>query len=91
MESRYYASTDQDGRFEIGDILPGTYKTVVWHPYLGGTKEQTITIQPKMDIKIPAPAGRFYASDMVDKPYARFGITDDVQNRIVPAIDRQER
>jgi len=44
-----------------------------------------------MDIKIPAPAGRLYANDMVDKPYTRFGITDDVQNRIVPAIDRQER
>jgi hypothetical protein len=32
MESRYYALTDQEGRFEIGDILPGTHKTVIRHP-----------------------------------------------------------
>ena len=66
MENPYYALTDQDGRFEIGDIPPGTYKMVIWHPYLGGTKEQTITIQPKsqaeVNIKIPAPTGRLYAT-----------------------------
>src|SRR5713101_2104766 len=95
MENPYYALTDQDGRFEIGDITPGTYKMVIWHPYLGGTKEQTITIQPKsqakMDIRIPAPTGRLYANEMVDKPYTRFGITDDAQSQIVPTLIRQER
>jgi hypothetical protein len=86
---------DQDGRFEIGDIPPGTYKMVIWHPYLGGTKEQTNTIQPKsqakVDIRIPAPTGRLYANEMVDKPYTRFGITDDAQSHIVPTLIRQER
>jgi hypothetical protein len=95
MENPYYALTDQDGRFEIGDIPSGTYKMVIWHPYLGGTKEQTITIQPKsrakVDIKIPAPTGRLYANAMVDKPYTRFGITDDAQSHIVPTLIRQER
>ena len=95
MENPYYALTDQDGRFEIGDIPPGTYKMVIWHPYLGGTKEQTITIQPKsqakVDIQIPAPTGRLYANEMVDKPYTRFGITDDAQSHIVPTLIRQER
>ena len=93
MENPYYALTDQDGRFEIGDIPPGTYKLVIWHPYLGGTKEQTITIQPKsqakMEIKIPAPTGRLYANEMVDKPYTRFGITDDARSHIVPTLVRQ--
>ena len=93
MENPYYALTDQDGRFEIGDIPPGTYKLVIWHPYLGGTKEQTITIQPKsqakMEIKIPAPTGRLYANEMVDKPYTRFGITDDARSHIVPTLIRQ--
>jgi hypothetical protein len=93
MENPYYALTDQDGRFEIGDIPPGTYKMVIWHPYLGGTKEQTITIQPKsqakVDIKIPAPIGRLYANEMVDKPYTRYGITDDAQSHIVPTLIRQ--
>ena len=93
MENPYYALTDQDGRFEIDDIPPGTYKMLIWHPYLGGTKEQTITIQPKsqvkLDIKIPAPTGRLYANEMVDKPYTRYGITDDAQSRIVPTLIRQ--
>ena len=95
MENPYYALTDQDGRFEIGDIPPGTYKMVIWHPYLGGAKEQTITIQPKsqakVDIKIPAPTGRLYANEMVDKPYTRFSITDDARSQIVPTLIRQER
>jgi uncharacterized surface anchored protein len=29
MVSRYYAMTDQEGQFEIGDIPPGTYKMVI--------------------------------------------------------------
>jgi hypothetical protein len=37
-------------------------------------------------MKIPAPSGHLYANDMVDKLYTRVSITDDVQNRIVPAI-----
>jgi hypothetical protein len=74
---------------------PATYGILIWHPYLGGTKEQTITIQPKsqvkMDIKIPAPTGRLSAHEMADKPYIRFGITDDAQSQIVPTLIRQER
>jgi hypothetical protein len=95
MENPYYAMTDQDGRFEIGDIPAGTYKMVIWHPYLGGAKEQTITIQPKshakVDINIPAPTGRLYANAMVDRPYTRYGITDDAQSHIVPTLTRQQR
>ena len=95
VENPYYAITDQDGRFEIGDIPPGTYKMLVWHPYLGGTKEQTITIQPKgqakVDVKVPAPTGRLYANEMVDNPYTRYGVTDDVQNQIMPTLIRQKQ
>jgi hypothetical protein len=74
---------------------PATCRILIWHPYLGGTKEQTITIQPKtqakVDIRIPAPTGRLYANEMVDKPYTRFGITDDAQSQILPTLIRQER
>ena len=34
---------------------------------------------------------RLYANEMVDKPYTRFGITDDAQNHIVPTLIRQTR
>jgi hypothetical protein len=94
MENPYYAVTDKDGRFEIGDIPPGTYKMIVWHPYIGGAKEQTITIGPKgrakTDVKIPAPTGRLYANQMVEKPYTRFGITDEARSQIVPTLVLQK-
>jgi hypothetical protein len=28
----YFAITDDSGKFKIGDVVPGTYKLVVWHP-----------------------------------------------------------
>ena len=95
MENPYYATTDKDGHFEISDIPPSTYKMVVWHPYIGGAREQLISIPPKgqtaVDVNIPAPVGRLYANQMVDHPYARFAITDEVQSQIVPTLIRQER
>ena len=66
---------------------------LVWHPYLGAAKEQTVTIQPKgqvkVDVKIPAPTGRLYANEMVENPYTRYGISDDAQSQIVPTLIRQ--
>jgi hypothetical protein len=95
MENPYFATTDHQGHFEIGDIPPGTYKMVVWHPYIGGAKTQLVTIPPKeqaaVSVKIPAPMGRLYANQMVDHPYTRYGITDEVQSQILPTLIRQER
>ena len=95
VENPYYALTDENGRFEIGDIPPGTYRLIIWHPYIGGAREQTITIPPKgqakADVRIPAPTGRLYANQMVDHPYSRYGISDEVQGQIVPTLIRQER
>jgi ribosome-associated translation inhibitor RaiA len=66
---------------------------LIWHPHIGRTKEQTITIQPKsqakVDIKIPVPGGRLYANEMVDKPYTRFDIIDDAQSQNVPTLIRR--
>ena len=58
-------------------------------------KNRVITIPPKgqttVEVKIPAPIGRLYANEMVDHPYTRYGITDEVQSQIVPTLIRQER
>jgi hypothetical protein len=43
----------------------------------------------KPTMQVPAPSGRLYANEMVDKPYTRFGITDDAQSHIVPTLIRQ--
>lgn len=95
MENPYYATTDKDGHFEISDIPPGTYKLIIWHPYIGGAREQLITISPKgqtaVNVSVQAPVGRLYANQMVDHPYTRFAVTDEVQSQIVPTLIRQER
>ncbi len=45
VDNPYYTVTDSQGRFEIGDIPPGTYEVTAWHPYLPA-KNGTITIEP---------------------------------------------
>lgn len=90
----YYAITSQDGRFEIGDIPPGTYKVTIWHPYLRETYRKTVTIKPKsqaaIDFKVTAPTGRLYANQMVDNAYVRYTITEDTQSQIVPTLEKQK-
>jgi hypothetical protein len=89
----YYAVTGRDGRFEIGDIPPGTYKVTIWHPYVRETYERTVTIKPKqqatVDFKVIAPTGRLYANQMVENAYVRYTITEDVQSQIVPTLEKQ--
>jgi len=93
VENPYYAVTDKDGRFSISDIPPGTYKVLVWHPYIGGAKEHTVTIQAKgrttLDVSVPAPTGRLYANQMVENPYVRYKITEETQSQIMPTLEKQ--
>lgn len=43
-----------------------------------------------VDITINAPSGRLYANQMVDNPYIRYNITEDVQGQIVPTVEKQQ-
>jgi hypothetical protein len=94
VENPYYALTDADGRFEIGDIPPGTYKVSVWHPTIGGAKEFTVTIKAgekeTLNVTVPVPTGRLYANQMIENPYVRFAVTDDVQSHIKPTLELQK-
>jgi len=89
----YYALTDRDGRFQLADIPPGTYRVAIWHPYIRETPMYEVTIKPQeetvLDMIITAPTGRLYANQMVENPYIRYNITEDIQSQIVPTLEKQ--
>jgi len=89
----YFAKTDEQGRFTMTDVPPGTYKLVVWHPYVRTAIEQTVTIGPKATVEakvvVPAPTGRLYANEVLDHPYTRYNIPEDVQKEIDPMVKKQ--
>ncbi len=91
----YFAKTDEQGRFTMTDIPPGTYRLVVWHPYVRSSIEQTVTIGPKgiveAAITVPAPTGRLYANEVMDHPYVRYNVTEETQKEIDPMVQKQER
>lgn len=93
VDHPYYAITDQEGKFEISDIPPGTYKVTIWHPYLHEGYEQVVTVKPKeaatIEFKVTAPTGRLYANQMVENAFVRYTITEDVQSQIVPTLEKQ--
>jgi len=51
VENPYYTVTDEEGRFSIEDIPPGTYDVLAWHPFVP-TQKGTITIEPGKEAKI---------------------------------------
>ena len=51
VDNPYYAITDEEGRFSIKDIPPGTYEVVAWHPFIPN-QVGTITIEPGQQSKL---------------------------------------
>jgi hypothetical protein len=91
----YFAKTDEQGRFTMTDVPPGTYKLVVWHPYVRTTIEQTVTIAPKgtteANLVVPAPTGRLYANEVLDHAYVRYNVLEETKKEIDPMIQKQDR
>jgi hypothetical protein len=46
FDNPYFAVTSQTGKFEIGNLPPGTYTIEAWQETYG-TRDQTVTIAPK--------------------------------------------
>jgi hypothetical protein len=89
----YFVKTDEEGRFTLTNVPPGTYKLVVWHPYVRSTNEQSVTVGPKgtveANIVVQAPTGRLYANEVLDHPYIRFSVPEETQREIEPIIKKQ--
>ncbi len=45
IDNPYYAVTNSDGSFSIGDLPPGTYRIKAWHPILG-IQEREVMAKP---------------------------------------------
>jgi len=77
VDNPYFALTDQSGRFEIGDIPPGQYKLVVWHPQARQIIEQDVTIPAKsaatMNFEIQPREGVRAGMDTVENPRFNMG------------------
>lgn len=93
VNNPYFAKTDDEGRFTLKDVPPGTYKLVVWHPYVRSINEQTVTVPPKGTVEaymvISAPTGRLYANEVLDHAYVRYNVTEEAQKEIDPMIEKQ--
>lgn len=90
----YVAKTDEQGRFTMRDVPPGTYKLVVWHPYIRSVIEHPVTIGPKgtveTTIAVPAPTGRLYANEVLEHAYIRYNVPEDTKKEIDPLIHKQD-
>ncbi len=51
-ENPYYAVTQKDGTFSIGDVPPGSYTLVAWHELTGET-ETPVTVKAKETVQAP--------------------------------------
>jgi hypothetical protein len=75
VNNPYYALTDENGRFSLDQVPPGTYQLVVWHPQTGPGVSKTITVKADGKLteilSLPAPKGHRSAFKVIDNP--RFG------------------
>ncbi|KPK18640.1 MAG: hypothetical protein AMK69_24730 [Nitrospira bacterium SG8_3] len=51
VDNPYFAISDQEGRFRIDEIPPGTYTLLVRHPVLG-EQRQEVTIEARGDLQV---------------------------------------
>lgn len=92
VDNPYFALTDEGGRFEIGDIPPGTYKLVVWHPQARAVIEKEVTVPAKgtvaANFEIQPREGTRAGMDAVENPRFSLGILGD--REIKPTLELQK-
>ena len=62
VDNPYYVLTDENGRFSLEDVPPGTYDLRAWHPGIKQVVKQQVTIEPgenlTVDFHLPSPGRR---------------------------------
>jgi hypothetical protein len=92
VDNPYYALTDESGRFTIGDIPPGTYKLVVWHPEERSVVEREVMISSKgsvtLSFEIQAREGARAGMEAVENPH--FGLGALGSREVKPTLELQQ-
>lgn len=76
VDNPYYQVTGQDGTFSLGDVPPGDYTLLPWHPGVGTMMEKKVSVSAKQtaraDFAFESPKGRRSAHEIEENP--RFGL-----------------
>jgi len=93
VNNPYYTLTDRNGKFTIGDVPPGTYQLVVWHPQTGPGAVKMVTVKPNgtvvEQLSLPAPKGTRTPYKVMHNP--RFGPESlGYSVEITPLVERQQ-
>ena len=92
VDNPYYAKTDASGKFTIGDVPPGTYKILAWHPQERMLIEQEVTVPAKGTVtarfEVQARQGARAGMAAVDNPHFGIGILGS--REIKPTVELQQ-
>lgn len=93
VNNPYYALTDDDGKFKIEQVPPGTYHMVVWHPQTGPGTTKSVVVHPDgtvvEQLSLPAPKGNRTSYTVMDNP--RFGLESlGYSINIKPLLEHQQ-
>jgi len=77
VDNPYFAITQADGTFSLGDVPPGDYTLMAWHPGVGTTMEKKVTVPAKQmvkaDLVFESPKGRRSAHEIEENPHFGLG------------------
>ena len=52
VDSPYFAISDEGGQFTLGQVTPGQYELVAWHPELG-TQRRPVNVTADSSLHVP--------------------------------------
>ncbi|MFZ1747140.1 MAG: carboxypeptidase-like regulatory domain-containing protein [Nitrospirales bacterium] len=88
VDNPYYGIMGEDGKFEIGDMLPGEYTLFACHPGGNTFIEQSVMVKANQSVSVQiafeAPQGRRSVHEMAENP--RFGLELLGEEEIHPSL-----
>lgn len=77
VDNPYFAITQADGTFLLGDVPPGDYTVMVWHPGVGATMKKNVTVSAKQSVRtdfvFESPKGRRSAHEIEENTHFGLG------------------